>query len=137
MTNLNLNLFNINYVKENYKEILNIINQKLNDLSIDDKNQNLRLEIIHILKIFIDNIDLRQYILIGSIKSIPENIYYESLFTLGTLYKIYVENELNIKKILTNELEKLYKSGLYYFLKILQFKINDKNTLLQITSIYS
>lgn len=137
MTNLNLNLFNINYVKENYKEILNIINQKLNDLSIDDKNQKLRLEIIYILKIFIENIDLRQYMLIGSIKSIPENIYYESLFTLGTLYKIYVENELNIKKILTIELENLYKLGLFYFLKILQFKINDKNTLLQITSIYS
>ncbi len=134
---INLNLFNINYVQKNYQEILNSINQKLNNLSIDEKNQKLRLEIIYILKAFNDNIDLRQYILINTSKRIPENIYYESLFTLGTLYKIYVENELKIKQKLTNELEILYKSGLYYFLKILQFKINDKNTLLQITSIYS
>lgn len=134
---LDLNLFNTHYINENYKEILNIINQKLNDLSLNEENQKIRLEIIYILQAFINNIDIKQYILIGSTKIIPEQIYYESLFTLGTLCKIYVENELKIIHKLNTELENLYKSGLNYFLKILQFKINDKNTLLQITSIYS
>ena len=49
------------------------------------------LEIIYILQAFINNIDIKQYILIGSTKIIPEQIYYESLFTLGTLCKIYVD----------------------------------------------
>lgn len=133
---LDLKLFNINYVNKNYKEILTIINQKLNDLSIKEE-QKLRLEIIYILQAFITNIDIKQYILLGSTKIISEQIYYESLFTLGTLCKIYVENELKIIHKLNTELENLYKTGLNYFLKILQFKINDKNTLLQITSIYS
>lgn len=134
---IDLNLFNTQYVNENYKEILNIINQKLNDLSTNEENQKIRLEIIYILQAFINNIDIKQYILIAGTKIIPEQIYYESLFTLGTLCKIYVENELKIIHKFNTELENLYKSGLNYFLKILQFKINDKNTLLQITSIYS
>ncbi len=150
-----VDLENKESIKKNYKKVLEYINQYIS-LSIETKNdskmQEYRLAAIELLEKFTGILLPTDYLLIDSKPEIPESVYYESFFTLGTLYKSYVEteiqkevflrqqNELNRKEQINKfsiELESMFKRGIHHFTMILRVRFQDPNALKQIISIYT
>jgi predicted O-linked N-acetylglucosamine transferase (SPINDLY family) len=150
-----VDLDNKESIKKNYKKVLEYTNQYISlsiQTKIESKMQEYRLAAIELLEKFTSILNPTDYLLIDSKPEISENIYYESFFTLGTLYKSYVEtenqkeiqlrqqNELNrngsIKKF-SIELESMFKRAINHFVMILRVKFQDPNTLKQIISIYT
>ena len=88
---------------KNYKNILTQVNKYVS-LSIDaDKIelvQQHRKNAIELLQNFVDCLEITDYLLINSTPQVPEDIYCDSYFTLGTLYKSFVETEIENEKLL-------------------------------------
>lgn len=142
-------------VKKNYRKILQIANEKISKSieTTDESNvQQYRLEAIDIIRKFVDKLDLRDYLLLDSNPEVPENIFCESYFTLGTLYKSYVETEMQRDILLRRQneanrtenvgqfsenLESMFREGLACFIMILRVRFEDDLALKQITSIYT
>mgnify|MGYP000353477725 CR=1 FL=1 len=142
-------------VKKNYKRILELANAKISaSIETDDKSkvQTYRLEAIDIIRTFVDKLDLRDYLLLDSNPEVPQNIYCDSYFTLGTLYKTYVETEMqsdiNLRrkneanrsetvKPFSKNLEQMFREALNCFVMILRVRFEDDMALKQITSIYT
>ena len=143
------------WVKKNYRKVLEIANAKIS-ASIETNDQSkvkkYRLEAIDIIRNFLNKLDLRDYLLLDSNPEVPQNIFCESYFTLGTLYKSYVEtemqgdidlrrqNEANRNKnieIFSKELETMFREALNCFVMILRVRFEDDLALKQITSIYT
>lgn len=141
--------------KKNYKNIINEANQNISK-SIDctDLNQvqKYRQNAIDILQKFVDSLEVTDYLLIDSKPEIPEDIYYDSYFTLGTLYKSFVESEIqneihllkmnavnrqNEKIVLSQKHEELFRKGIQCFNMILRVRFENDFALKQITSIYT
>lgn len=142
-------------IKQNYKWILNIANQKV-QMSIDAKDireiQKHRMDAIKIFHKVLDNLDVREYLLLDSNPEIPESVIYDSLFKLGTLYKSYVETEIQNDVILHRqneanrkknpgefkaELQAMFREALKWFNIILKIRFEDNLALQQITSVYT
>jgi len=143
------------YIKKNYKQML----QKVNDyisLSIDTndvrKMQEHRMNAINTLEKVVSIFVVTDYLLIDSKPEIPETIYYDSYFTLGTLYKSYVEveiqnelallrkneiNRVNSDQKDLSHLEQMFQKALSFFIMILRVRFEDSNALKQIISIYT
>jgi protein O-GlcNAc transferase len=143
------------YIKKNYKQMLKKANDYIS-LSIDTNNvskmQEYRMNAINILEKVVSIFVVTDYLLIDSKPEIPESIYYDSYFTLGTLYKSYVETEIQNELALlrkneinrvNNEhkdlshLEQMFQKALSFFIMILRVRFEDSNALKQITSIYT
>ncbi len=147
-------IVNMNILK-NYKSILNEVNGLLAK-TIDSNNiieiQGCRGKAIELLSQLTENLDVRDYLLIDSNPEIPKNIFIDSNFTLGTLYKSYVETKIQrdtelLKKnslnrsqgkiVLSDENIKLFKKGISNFNNILRVNFEDPMALKQIVSIYT
>jgi predicted O-linked N-acetylglucosamine transferase (SPINDLY family) len=144
-----------NYIVKNYKIILNDVNGLLaKSVESDNINtiQNYREQAINLLSQITEIFDVRDYLLIDSNPEIPKNIYIDSNFTLGTLYKTYVETKIKndtelLKKnslnrsekniTLSDENIKLFRKGIEHFNNILRVNFEDIMALKQIVSIYT
>jgi tetratricopeptide (TPR) repeat protein len=141
------------YVLKNFNTILKTVNgyvSKTIELESDKDSQMYRIKAIELLQNFVDCLELTDYLLIDSKPKISRDIYIDSYFTLGTLYKNYVEMEIkeqtdNLKKssirrtnentVLSKENESLFVKAINSFQKILQVSFDDIFALKQITSI--
>ena len=140
---------------KNYKNILTQVNKYVS-LSIDaDKIelvQQHRKNAIELLQNFVDCLEITDYLLINSTPQVPEDIYCDSYFTLGTLYKSFVETEIENEKLLlkknalnrsqknislSSTNEELFKKGIMCFNMILRIRFEDDFALKQIISIYT
>lgn len=142
-------------IRKNYRKILDKVNDNISkSISITDetKIQSLRMETIEILQKFVDALEVTDYLLLDSNPDIPENIYYDSYFTLGTLYKTYVEteiqNDVNLRRQneanrtqnlqdFSKRFEELFKKSINCFTMILRVRFEDELALKQITSVYT
>jgi predicted O-linked N-acetylglucosamine transferase (SPINDLY family) len=142
-------------IKRNYRKLLERVNLNVS-LSIEAKDQRkiqkFRMDAIELLRKFTSSIDIRDYLLLDSQPEIPEQIYYDSYFTLGTLLKSYAETEVQKDLILRRqneanrtetptksytEFERLFREALICFSTILRFRFEDPLALKQLTSIYT
>ena len=132
-----------------------IITYTFISLSIDTndvrKMQEHRMNAINTLEKVVSIFVVTDYLLIDSKPEIPETIYYDSYFTLGTLYKSYVEveiqnelallrkneiNRVNSDQKDLSHLEQMFQKALSFFIMILRVRFEDSNALKQIISIY-
>jgi predicted O-linked N-acetylglucosamine transferase (SPINDLY family) len=142
-------------ILKNYTKILFEVNKYVS-LSIDSTDINIvqdyRDNAIKLLQKFVDCLEVTDYLLIDSKPRIPLNIYCESYFTLGTLYKSFVETEIGnakelLKKnplnrseqtiLLSSEHEGLFRKAIGCFNMILRVRFEDRFALAQIVSIYT
>lgn len=142
-------------ILKDYKKILFEVNNYVS-LSIDRTDikivQKYRGDAMNLLQKFVDCLDVTDYLLIDSKPKIPENIYCESYFTLGTLYKSFVETEIETAKellkknelnrsdkviLLSSSNEELFRKAIGCFNMILRVRFEDKFALAQIVSIYT
>lgn len=149
-------IFDKAYITKNYHSILNRVNtslsQSINASKIEDV-QRYRFDAIETLQKFVDCLDITDYLLIDAKPEIPLTIYNETFFTLGTLYKSFVETEVENQKVMllknkinrdtNNKLElseynrKLLYKSLECFRKILAVKFEDDLAIKQIISVYT
>lgn len=142
-------------ILKDYKKILFEVNNYVS-LSIDSTDikivQKYRGDAMNLLQKFVDCLDVTDYLLIDSKPRIPENIYCESYFTLGTLYKSFVETEIETAKellkknelnrsdkviLLSSSNEELFRKAIGCFNMILRVRFEDNFALAQIVSIYT
>jgi predicted O-linked N-acetylglucosamine transferase (SPINDLY family) len=153
---LNKNLDNDFDLIKNYKSIIEKANECISK-SIDGNNinetQKWRMDAINILEKLIEVIPITDYLLIDSKPYVPENIYIQVCFNLGTLYKTYVETQIinQKKELFKNELrrskdiniglteqqEMLFRRGIRVLHNILKIKFEDSLALKQIISIFT
>jgi predicted O-linked N-acetylglucosamine transferase (SPINDLY family) len=142
-------------ILKNYRAILKQSNELISkSIETNDINmiQKYREESINLLSKFTKCLDIRDYLLIDSTPEIPKSTFIESNFTLGTLYKSFVEtkirkdvellrknsvNRSSDKVILSNENEDLFRKGIEHFNTILKVNFEDPLALKQIVSIYT
>lgn len=142
--------FNKEYVIKNVNTILKTVNGYVSKTIESDKDSQMyRIKAIELLQNFVDCLELTDYLLIDSKPKISKDIYIESYFTLGTLYKNYVEMEVkgeaeHLKKssirrtestVLSAKNESIFMKAISSFQKILQVSFDDDFALKQITSI--
>jgi len=140
----------------NYKVIIGGANEWISK-SIESKSmdytQVCRMEAIGMLQKLIDEIPITDYLLIDSKPYVPEDVYIQVCFNLGTLYKSYVETKIMNQKSelykneskrssgmnlgLTEEQENLFRRGINAFHNILKIKFEDVLALKQIISIFT
>ena len=142
-------------VRKNYRKLLERVNLNVS-LSIEAKDQQkvqkFRMDAVELLRKFTSSIDIRDYLLIDSQPEIPEQIYYDSYFTMGTLLKSYVETEIQKDLVLRRQneatrkehptfssadCETLFREAIGCFSMILRFRYEDPLALKQLTSIYT
>jgi len=142
-------------ILKNYRSILNQSNEYISkSIETNDINiiQNYREQAINLLSKFTKCLDIRDYLLIDCNPEIPKSIFIESNFTLGTLYKSFVEtkiqkdiellrknsiNRSNEKVLLSKENVGLFRKGIEHFNIILKVNFEDPLALKQIVSIYT
>ena len=150
---INKNIFK-DYNKT-YNKTLNKVNDHIsqsinsNDTQIIQSN---RESAIQLLQQLVNSLDIRDYLLLDSNPVVSKETFIESLFTLGTLYKSFVETEIRSKmeSLKKNNLnrteqetklsetqEQLFKRGIECFTCILRISFEDDLALKQITSIYT
>jgi predicted O-linked N-acetylglucosamine transferase (SPINDLY family) len=133
--------------------LANSIISKAMDAPSKEQRQQYRMQAIHIFEEILCHIPLTDYLLIDSTPILPENSYIESHFKLGTLYKNYVEEDIQIliknmgnktsgdsqigNNILCNNIVKLFEKALDSFRLILKVKFENDLATQQIVSIYS
>jgi predicted O-linked N-acetylglucosamine transferase (SPINDLY family) len=142
-------------ILKNYDNILKKVNDNISK-SIDSNNindiQKYRNNAIELLCEFVECLEITDYLLIDSKPEISEKIYFDSYFTLGTLYKSFVEteiqNEINLLRqnavnrsdqsiTLSHEHETLFRRAIECFNMILRVRFENDLALKQITSIYT
>ena len=150
---LNLKKYDKEYMLKNYNSILKLVNEYVSKIIKSDKDvQTYRVKAIELLESFVNCLEVTDYLLIDSKPKISREIYIESYFTLGTLYKNYAEREIEMQvKILqmnanrrTNENislssrnETIFKKAISSFQKILYISFDDEYALKQLISIYT
>jgi predicted O-linked N-acetylglucosamine transferase (SPINDLY family) len=125
---------------------------KCNDV---DKAQNLRKLAIKEYEKLLSSTDITDYLLIDSKPAVPENVYIDSYFSQGTLYKIYAETQVqkqieNLKKnsasrntqealevTQENDWEHCFHKSLSCFATILRVKFEHEFATKQIVSVYT
>lgn len=128
-----------------YKVLINQANHYiLKSLEISDYKecQKSRKNAIDIYNKFLNNIQITEYLLIDSNPNIPKDIFIDSHFKLGTLYKSYIEDELRYKsqsdKLVINKYHfQIFEKALDSFRSILKLDYENKLALKQIVSIYT
>jgi protein O-GlcNAc transferase len=142
-------------ILKNYREIINQINEHVSK-SINSKDlkqiQTHRNNAIELLQKFVNCLNVTDYLLIDSKPEISEDIYCDSYFTLGTLYKSFVETEINndlslLKQnklnrssepvLLSKNHETLFRKAIECFNMILRVRFENELALKQIVSVYT
>lgn len=151
---LNLKKYDKEYMLKNYNSILKLVNEYVSKIITSNKNtdvQMYRVKAIELLESFVNCLEITDYLLIDSKPKISKEIYIESHFTLGTLYKNYVEKEMEkqVEIIKTNSSrrkenvvlsslnENLFRKALDNFQKILRVSFDDSFAIKQIISVYT
>ena len=84
-------------ILKNHNSILKEVNDNISkSIECNDINkiQEYRNNAINLLSTFVDCLEITDYLLIDSKPKISEQIFFDSYFTLGTLYKSFVETEI-------------------------------------------
>jgi protein O-GlcNAc transferase len=145
--------FNKEYITKNVNTILKKVNDYVSKTIESDKDSQVyRIKAIELLQNFVDCLETNDYLLIDCNPKISKDIYIESYFTLGTLYKNYVEKEIkqqvdylknssirrkNINLSLSAKNESIFEKAIASFQKILHVSFDNEFALKQITSIYT
>ena len=146
---LNLKKYDKEYMLKNHNTILKLVNEYVSKIIKSDKDvQTYRIKAIELLESFVNCLEVTDYLLIDSKPKISREIYIESYFTLGTLYKNYAEKEIetqvkilqmnpnrrpNENVSLSSKNETIFKKALSSFQKILYISFDDEYALKQIT----
>ena len=128
-----------------YKILINQANHYISkSLQTSDYNecQKLRKNAIDIYNKLLKNIQITEYLLIDSTPNLPRDIFIDSQFKLGTLYKSYIEDELRLhsqsSKLVINKYHfQLFEKSLDSFRSILKLDYENDLALKQIVSIYT
>lgn len=142
-------------IKKQYKKIINVaqhfISQSLESISFSS-SQDCRLKAINTYIRLVECLEITDYLLIDTNPDVPKDVYIESYFMLGTLYKTYVEAELqyDIESLRQNELHRnrqvngltqsqydTCRKAISCFVNILRVKFEDEAAIKQIVSIYT
>lgn len=150
---LNLKKYEKEYMLKNHSNILKLVNEYVSKIIKSDKNvQTYRIKAIELLESFVSCLEVTDYLLIDSKPKISREIYIESYFTLGTLYKNYAEKEVetqlqilqtnpnrrtNENVSLSSRNETIFKKAISSFQKILYISFDDEYALKQLISIYT
>lgn len=144
-----------NSILKNYRKIINQVNEHVSNSINSQSNQQIqkhRNNAIELLQTFVDCLNVTDYLLIDSKPEVSEDIYYDSYFTLGTLYKSFVEteiqndilllkqNKLNRQSdsiVLSKTHETLFRKAIECFNMILRVRFENEFALKQIISIYT
>lgn len=131
--------------KENYLSILQnaqfYINESINSTDFK-KSSTSRLSAIKEYDKLLNEIDVREYLLIDSKPQVPKDIYIQILFNIGTLYKTHAEQEI-ASKIQENNFVfndyylKVFQKANSYFRTLLKVDIDNDIAIKQLTSIYT
>jgi predicted O-linked N-acetylglucosamine transferase (SPINDLY family) len=142
-------------ILKNHNSILKEVNDNISkSIECNNKNeiQKYRNNAIELLRKFVDCLEITDYLLIDSKPKISEQIFFDSYFTLGTLYKSFVEteiqNEINLLRqnavnrsnetiVLSQKNEALFRRAIDCFNMILRVRFENDLALKQITSIYT
>lgn len=143
-------------IVKNYKKYFSdastFINNSLTVTNTSEIQKN-RLYAINAYETVLKHIDIVDYLLLDSNPIIPHQLFIESLFNVGTLYKIYADTIIQNKKlelqkselnrnnanslVLSKYENELYQKSLNYLTTILRVNFEDENALVQIVSIYT
>lgn len=139
-------------VPPNYNKILNIIHailaKSIESTNVDE-TQRYRLQAIKAYENLLKNIDITEYLLLDANPDLPKKTYIESHFNLGTLYKTYVETEIQHEKELLKkrsktvdctlkiEHEDMFYKAINNFVIMLRVNIEDELAIKQIVSVYT
>ena len=130
-------------ILKNHNSILKTVNDNISK-SIECNNineiQKYRNNAIELLRKFVDCLEITDYLLIDSKPKISEQIFFDSYFTLGTLYKSFVEteiqNEINLLRqnavnrsnetiVLSQKNEALFRQAIDCFNMILKLLLEN------------
>lgn len=145
-----------NSVLKNYPKLLTQVNEAISQSiqanAVNDI-QSYRKTAIDLLEKFVNCLDMTDYLLIDSNPEIPKKTYVDSYFTLGTLYKSYVETEIESKMTnlrlnklhrtdaeneqMTNAHQKMLHRAIECFRQILGVNFEDELATKQIISVFT
>lgn len=146
-------------IKEQYKKIINIAKHFISNTAFHrgksttfEASQDYIMKAINTYNRLLECLEITDYLLIDANPIVPKDVYIESYFMLGTLYKTYVEAELqnDIDSLRQNELNRqrqvtgltqsqhdMYRQAISCFINILHVKFEDSLAVKQIVSIYT
>lgn len=146
-------------ILKNYRKTINEANEFISKSINETKGemiQQYRKESINLLQMLGDSIEVTDYLLIDSKPIISEQEYIDIFFTLGTLYKSFVETEIiketeilkknnlnrsvdvqNKQILLSDANKKLFLKSIECFNMILRIKFENDIALKQIISVYT
>jgi predicted O-linked N-acetylglucosamine transferase (SPINDLY family) len=140
-----------------YRKIIdktkNLIYQSI-DSNNSTKTQELRLQAIDEYNKLLHCIDITDYLLLDSKPLVPEDVFVESNFNLGTLYKTHAESLLqqnleelrkngtnrqshNVEGQMSEEHVSIFRKALSCFTTILRVRFEDELAQKQILSIFT
>jgi tetratricopeptide (TPR) repeat protein len=122
------------------KQVDNFIGLSINAKDIQDVQKNT-MYAIQLLEKFTTCLDPRDYLLLDSKPYISKEIYIDSFFNLGTLYKSFVENKIDAD-ITKNDADitknvEMFRKSINAFTNILRISFENDLALKQITSVYT
>lgn len=142
-------------LKEQYQKIVNVAQHYISQsfkCSRFDEVQQYRIKAIDTYNRLLECLELTDYLLLDANPVVPKQVYTESYFTLGTLYKMYVESELqnDIEKLRKNEMHRdgqvngltqsqhdMFRKAISCFVTILRVKFEDEDAIKQLVSVYT
>ena len=125
---------------QNYQSIVDVSHQYIAlamNTSDPMKSQDFRLKAIECLETFVSSLQITDYLLLDSTPTVPQKVYIECLFNLGTLMKNYAENSFHNTGNFTKDQKDLFDKSIYHFHTILRVQFEDSLAVQQIVSIYT
>jgi predicted O-linked N-acetylglucosamine transferase (SPINDLY family) len=136
-------------IKEEYAYYINEAHKYINEsMKNDSKSVMYRNKAIKSYETLLNEVDITEYLLIDSEPLVPIDVYIESYFNLGTLFKMNAENMIQSKiqslknnnnsNIVLEENEmNMFQNSLRCFKTILRVKFEHEMTNKQLISIYT
>ena len=122
--------------KRNYDNAKKFIVKSIESTNFK-QTQSFRLNAIEEYKNLLEYTDITNYLLLDTNPEINKDIFIESYFNIGTIYKTYVESEVELNKNLSSDNFQMFKTAINAFHMIIRVKFEDENALKQIVSIYT
>ena len=138
----------MNKYKTTINKIENIIVQLIQSKN-EQRSQTIRFQAIKEYENMLKDVDITDYLLLDSKPELPRELFLESYFKLGTLYKNCCEHEIQkyITEFKKNKYDQntstlnsepnftLFQKAIECFVNILRVEFEDKNAIKQIVSI--
>lgn len=111
-----------------YASTYSLATEAIRKSIIDPHNAEHKMIAIRHYESILSSVDITDYLLIDSKPRVPMDVFIESCFNTGTLYKTMAEMAKDLS---------LFRKAIDYFLRILRVKFEDEQATKQLTSIYT